>query len=184
MDKGSKPFDMKRCLLGFLGISVVGMLLHNAYAWTKPFLLFALIAPVNESVWEHLKMAYWGVIIWAAIEGLLSRHKIENWVPALAAGTAIFMLTIVVVFYSYTALTGTSVLWVDISTFVVGTFLCRWVSCRIRSLEGSSRLLEVSALIYLVCMAVLFIYFTFHPPGADIFIDHSESRVETIHSFF
>ena len=60
-----------RCLLGFLGITVVGALLHNAYLCTAPFPLFALIATVNESVWEHLKMGYWAVLIYALIESIV-----------------------------------------------------------------------------------------------------------------
>ena len=175
---------MKRCLIGFLGISMVGILLHNAYAWTKPFPLFALIAPVNESVWEHLKMAYWGVIIWTSIEGLLYREKMKNRLPGLAAANTVFIMTIVAVFYSYTAFTGTSVLWVDVSTFITGAFLSRWVFCRIQRYDRMKSQLRIAALTYLGLVALLFVYFTFRPPEASIFIDHSESYLESIHIFF
>lgn len=174
---------MKRCLIGFLGISVVGILLHNAYAWTKPFPLFALIAPVNESVWEHLKMAYWGVLIWAAIEGLFTRKKMKNVFPALVTGTLVFILTILIVFYSYTAFTQTSVLLIDIATFFVGAFFCQWISCRIRNSREMKRPLQNIALAILVGISLLFILFTFYPPEADIFRDHSKSQIETNHRF-
>jgi hypothetical protein len=174
----------KSCLWGFLGIALVGTLLHNAYVLTRPYVFFALIAPVNESVWEHLKMAYWGVLIWTMIEGLTVRKNMKNPFPALAVGIAVFILTIVVVFYSYTAFTHTSVLWVDISTFVAGAWLSRWFICRIWKSPEMKKPAQRIALVFLLTLALVFMMFTFYPPESDIFIDHSESRFKSIHSFF
>lgn len=173
-----------RCLLGFLGITVVGTLLHNAYLWTAPFPLFALIAPVNESVWEHLKMAYWGVLIYALIESSFFKIKSANRLPSLALGSSAMILAIVIVFYSYTSQTGKSVLWVDITTFMASALVAQVISCHLRKSEKMKKVYQLSSLIYLIIMALLFAFLTYYPPEFDIFIDHSASQIELNHSFF
>ena len=64
---------MKRhWLLTALGAILAGAGLH--FLWQAlPNPLFALISPVNESVWEHLKLLYWpmlGAALVLAEEGL------------------------------------------------------------------------------------------------------------------
>ena len=165
-----------RCLLGFLGIIVVGALLHNAYLWTAPFPLFALIAPVNESVWEHLKLGYWAVLIYALIESIVFKINSANRLPSLALGSSAMILTLVIVFYSYTALTGKNVLWVDITTFMAGAIVAQGISCHLRKSEKMRKIYQVSSLIVLIILALLFAFLAYYPPEFDVFIDHSTRR--------
>lgn len=175
MGKVTQSISMKRCLLGFLGITVIGMLLHNAYAWTRPFPLFALIAPVNESVWEHLKMAYWAVLIFGMVQWRIRRHRPVNLAPSLALGSTTLVLFIVIVFYSYTFFSGRSILWADISTFIMGAFFSRWLMCRIQRADELSGTLRMASVFYLAAVALVFILFTYAPPEMEIFTDHSAS---------
>lgn len=46
----------------FLCAAVLGTALHFLYTW-QPVPLFGLFAPVNESVWEHLKLLYWPFLL-------------------------------------------------------------------------------------------------------------------------
>ena len=43
-------------IAGFFFVSVVGTLLHFLFEWRGESRLVALIAPVNESIWEHMKL--------------------------------------------------------------------------------------------------------------------------------
>ena len=58
---------MKRhWLLTALGAILAGAGLH--FLWQAlPNPLFALISPVNESVWEHLKLLYWPMLAAALV---------------------------------------------------------------------------------------------------------------------
>ena len=68
---------MKRlCWMGWIGTVLLGIGLHALYAW-RPIPLLGLFSPVNESVWEHLKLLYWPFL---AVCGLLSPR-----VPSLPA---------------------------------------------------------------------------------------------------
>ena len=48
----------KRYALAFLLTALAGTALHFAYDWCLSPLV-GLFAPVNESVWEHLKLLFW-----------------------------------------------------------------------------------------------------------------------------
>ena len=175
MKRIEQAVSMKPCLFGFIGITLIGMLLHNAYAWTSPFPLFALIAPVNESVWEHLKMAYWAVLIFGMVERWFRKPRPGNLAPSLALGSTFLVLFIVLVFYSYTFFSGRSILWADISTFIVGAFTSQWLMCRIQRADEMSGTVRKASVFFLAALALVFILFTYAPPEMEIFTDHSTS---------
>ena len=47
-----------KLLIFFVVTVLVGAGLHFLYEWS-PNLLFAVLSPVRESVWEHLKLVFW-----------------------------------------------------------------------------------------------------------------------------
>ena len=55
-------------LAGVPFIFCIGALLHFVYEWAGAWWPLALVAAVNESVWEHLKLAFWPSVIYAAVE--------------------------------------------------------------------------------------------------------------------
>lgn len=42
-------------LLGIAVISIIGSLMHFVYDWSGKAIIVGIIAPTNESIWEHLK---------------------------------------------------------------------------------------------------------------------------------
>ncbi len=48
--------------LAWAAAGVLGGIFHFVYVWF-PFPLVGLFFPINESVWEHLKLLYWPVIL-------------------------------------------------------------------------------------------------------------------------
>lgn len=51
-----------------VAVVVGGGVLHFVFAWTGKNRVVAVFAPVNESFWEHLKMAYWPALVVTAIQ--------------------------------------------------------------------------------------------------------------------
>ena len=51
----------KTLLLTYLAASTAGVLLHFLHQWF-PNPIFALISPVRESVWEHVKLLYFPML--------------------------------------------------------------------------------------------------------------------------
>ncbi|WP_193047579.1 DUF6512 family protein [Mycolicibacterium baixiangningiae] len=74
-----------------------GVLLHFTYARSGRNRVVAVFAPVNESLWEHLKMAYWPLVAYTVFELVVAAGPPSGLLAARAAGfvvTAVSMLTL------------------------------------------------------------------------------------------
>ena len=56
-------------LISFLVISIVGTLLHFVYEWSNHNKIVSLFAAVNESTWEHIKIALTPMFLWGLYDG-------------------------------------------------------------------------------------------------------------------
>jgi len=62
-----KKLTLKPWLI-FFGAVALGVVLHFLYNWF-PNPMIALISPVRESIWEHLKILYFPLLLSALILG-------------------------------------------------------------------------------------------------------------------
>lgn len=141
---------MKRhWLLTALGAILAGAGLH--FLWQAlPNPLFALISPVNESVWEHLKLLYWPMLA-AALVLARGPRRIAVWAgffPAIVL-QPVFLLAL---YYGLRAL-GVQGLAVDLTLYVLtmaGGFL---LAARLSRSGPARRLTGVSLLAVMIDQA-------------------------------
>lgn len=158
-------------LLGIVFISVLGSLLHFTFAWLNKFWLIGIFSAVNESTWEHLKLAVVPAILWIILESKVFKLKANNFLFAKVAGTYLIPIFIVVLFYSYTAILGYNFLVFDISTFVVAVIIGQIVSYKIMLCREFSRNFDFIWALSLAVLFLAFVIFTFYPPHNFIFLD-------------
>jgi len=159
-------------LIGAVVISLLGTLLHYVFALLGEWPPAALIAAVNESVWEHLKLAFWPALIYALIEWPFFRKHIRHFWAAKAIGIFAMPVIITSIFYSYTAFTGHHILWVDISSFVLAVFAGQMISCGLLLRQPFTSGIKILTVILWIMMIAAFSLFTFFPPHAPLFYDH------------
>lgn len=158
-------------LTGIVVIVLLGSALHFAFAWSGNWPPAGIFAAVNESVFEHLKLTFWpGVLYSAATWGLLRSHT-KNFAIGKAAGLYAMPLTIVVLFYVYTAFTGTEILFVDILIFVVAVIAGQFASYGILKAAPLPAWLAWLSLALIVILGFCYGYFTFYPPHVPFFMD-------------
>jgi len=158
-------------ITGAVIISLLGSFLHFAFALFGEWPPVALIAAVNESVWEHLKLAFWPALIYALIEWLFFRREAKNFWIAKAFGILTMPIVITPVFYGYKTLIGRNILWVDISLFVFAVFAGQMFSYRLLLCQSFVAEIKILAIILLVLMIAAFSIFTFFPPHYPLFCD-------------
>ena len=56
-------------VIAIIFISVIGTLLHFMYEWSGHNKVVSLFAAVNESTWEHIKIALTPTFIWTLYDG-------------------------------------------------------------------------------------------------------------------
>ena len=158
-------------ILGFIFVSVIGTLCHFLYEWLNYSKIIALFCPVNESVWEHLKLLFFPYLIWTVIEYFLL-HKKENYFSSKIKGVLCGILFIVTFFYTYSGVTGKTSTFIDILYFFIGTAIAFIISYGImRNSKRNSQICEIIAIILFIIVAGAFFLFTFIPPLIPLFED-------------
>jgi hypothetical protein len=168
-----KKTVLKWELLGIIFVFLIGALLHFVFEWSGDNSIVGAIASVNESVWEHFKQGFWPMCLYAAIEFVFLRKYGGSFLTAKAV--AVYALPVItgIIFYTYTAFTGTEILIVDIMTFLVAVIIVQLISYKIWTSTSLPLYANYIALAFIVLLAIILITFTFYPPHLPIFMDHT-----------
>ncbi|MCX6791351.1 MAG: DUF6512 family protein [Candidatus Gribaldobacteria bacterium] len=158
-------------ILGMVFISAVGSLLHFAFEWLNRFWLEGAFAAVNESTWEHLKLAVTATLVWAVLENKVFKLKVPNFLLAKAISAYLMPVLIVLFFYTYKTILGHNLLVIDISIFVLAVIIGQMVSYKIMVLPQVSQKLNIASLTLLIGLFLAFVVFTFYPPHFFLFLD-------------
>lgn len=155
-------------VLGFIFVSVTGTLAHFLYDFSKQNVLVGLISPVNESVWEHMKLVFFPMLLYS----LFIIPKLQNNYPCIKSslflGILIGTFLIPILFYTYTSILGYNKLAFDISVFFISVFIAFFTAYKLTlSCNGnqSSRVITLCVFI----LAIAFFVFTYFPPQIEIF---------------
>lgn len=155
---------------GIVWIVVVGSLLHFTYELSGKSPVIGAFSPVNESLWEHLKLGYFPLLLYSIVEYWFLRGKVNSFFLPKAIGIISMELFIIIVFYSYTLITKKANFLIDISSFILGAIICQLISIRLMKVH-INKVLETIGLILFLLIGYIFVYFTFNPPELEMFLD-------------
>lgn len=158
-------------LVGMVFIIILGSLFHFTFELSGFNPVVGAFSAVNESIWEHLKLGFWPLIIFSAVEYWKIKNKTNNFFLAKATAACTIILIIPVIFYSYTSITCEAILTIDIGSFFVAVVVGQFLSYKLLSFKEQSKTVELISIIVLAVLAVLFIVFTFYPPHLPPFQD-------------
>lgn len=154
-------------MLIFCLAAVLGVVLHYLYGWL-PNPITALISPVRESLWEHLKILFFPLLL-AAL--WFAKGDREALAVRLLSLLAVCGLMLGIGYVYHVVFRGASVAF-DVGLYLVlmavGFVLPRmlWPLGEWPGVGGAAGFLTL-------LLAVLIIWFTFFPPDAILFADLS-----------
>ena len=160
----------KRYIIEFIILAILGSVFHFIFEWSRNNNLVALISPVNESVWEHLKLAVFTTILVLLIEKYFMKIDIKNFYTSLLLRVLIPIVVIPSVFYLYSSILGKEILVVDILTLYFTLILGQIVESILSKKNISKNTEKVSAILVAI-ISVIFFIVTFYPPHMEIFRD-------------
>jgi hypothetical protein len=129
------------------------------------------LSAVNESTWEHLKLAVMPAILWLLLEFFFFKIRSANFWPAKAAALWLTPVLIIVFFYSYAAILGHNLLVFDISIFVLAVIFGQIASYKIMAAKSDFSRFKTTSLVLLIISPTAFVIFTFFPPHNFLFLD-------------
>lgn len=147
---------------------VLGTILHFTYEWSNQNSLIAAFSSVNESTWEHLKLAFFPMLI-STIIGFFIFRKDTNFLCSKAIGIITAISFITIFFYTYTGILGRNIAFIDISSFVIAIILGEYISYN--KINSHFKCNNKIAIIVLAFLLFCFIFFTYNPPKIQLFQD-------------
>ena len=144
--------------LGILWTIVLGTLSHFFYQWSHENMLVGLFSPVNESVWEHLKLLFFPALTYMFIEQKAMGKAMPGLLGKNLLGLFAGLLVMLLLFYGYTAFSGKSILWVDIGIFGVCVLLTFLLPYKLRNRQISKEAEgAVRKILWILLAAFLFV---------------------------
>lgn len=159
-------------IIGAIFTIIAGTIWHFAYDWSGKNAVVASIFAVNESVWEHLKLTFFPILIFAIVEYFfIGKEKKNFWLIKAFSAIAAMIFTIVT-FYLYQLIFAKDILAVDIGIFVFSVFVAYLISYLL-SLDFKYG--TVLGLVIFAVIAIAFVIFTYFPPKLDLFYDFAHN---------
>ena len=157
-------------LMGFAVTSLGGTLLHFLYGWLGEAAWIAPLSGVNESTWEHMKLLFWPMFIFAIVQSFFFKDREDFWCVK-RKGILLGLLLIPILFYTYNGVIESSPDWINIAIFFISAAIAYIYETR-QFNNGTSVCKNPKLAIGLLCaIAVLFVVFTFATPEIGIFKD-------------
>lgn len=157
-----------RCILRYLFVVILGSALHFVYELSGKNFIVGLFAPINESVWEHLKLIFFPMLILTLWDVFRNSRDCISFLPARTTGILLGMTFIVVNFYTITGVLGTNIDWINILIYFLAVAFAFGAEMKLyRTRECPNNTISILILIIFV---ILFAAFTLAPPAIGIFI--------------
>lgn len=157
-------------IIGIVFVIITGSLFHFLYDWSGHNQIVGLFTPVNESIWEHMKLLFFPMLLYSIVMILKFNQPYPHITSALFFGIIAGTLLIPLFYYAYTSILGANYLVLDIGIFILSIVISFWLTYKLtlsHRLESYTFALGISACILLVC----FWLFTYHAPNGAIFQD-------------
>ena len=167
---------MKRTLsfwqiAGFLFTSVLGTFLHFLFDLTGGSLPAALISAVNESIWEHTKLLFYPMVIFAVIQYRFWGKDVPGYWCSKLAGILLGLILIPVLYYSYTGILGQSADWFNVTIFFIAAGAAYYLEYQLFRSKRACPLPGWVCIGLLALISLAFTVLTFLPPHIPFFED-------------
>lgn len=168
----------KYTIIGIIFVLITGTISHYIYEWSGNNPVLGLFFPINESIWEHMKLLFFPMLLYSFYMNKKLKTEYPCVTSSLLFGILFGTLVIPVIYYTYSGILGYHTTVLDIATFAVSVLLAfcfvykLTISCTVADYLEQLKLL-------VVFLAVCFFVFTYYPPDIGIFAD-ATTQIHTL----
>ena len=166
-------------IIGIPIIFLFGSLMHFAYDWSGHSTIVGIFTPVNESIWEHLKLSIYPTFLWWIV-GFFSFNddhiSTYRWFTCCVISVIISPIVITSFYYAYTGALGIHSLFLDIFSLFLGLFIAQYLALHIFNKSKITKIHFYLSMLISVLIITSFTLFTFSPPKLPIFMDSSTNQ--------
>ncbi len=157
-------------------IFVLCFLTHFLYEWL-PCSLTAIFFPVNESIWEHMKMLFTSIILYGIIDYIILNKfhiKYHNFFLNLFF-TAFISIPIYLTIYLPIYYKIGENMFINISLLLIVIIITQVISYYILKMQNCP-LANYVSIILIILSYIVFGYLTYNPPKTELFFDTQKEK--------
>ena len=157
-------------LAGFAVTALGGTLLHFLYEWLEEAPWIAPFSGINESTWEHMKLLFWPMLLFAILQSFFFRDRKDFWCIKMK-GILLGLTLIPLLFYLYNGIIGKSPDWLNIAIFFLSAAMTYIYETRLFHSDKRCARSAKFSIVVLSAIALCFVVFTFATPEIGLFKD-------------
>lgn len=158
-------------ILSVLGIFLLSFLSHFAYK-LFPNIIFSFIFPVNESIWEHMKILFGSILFSGVIQKIIVKVKHLNYKNVCISNViaSISSIPIFLIFYlPIYSLIGEKLL-ITILLMLITIIISQLITISIINMKKNLKL-EKASILFIIIIYLIFTYLTYNPLKYKLFKD-------------
>ncbi len=159
-------------------IPIIGLAatpMHFIYEWSGRLTAVGLLAPVNESIWEHQKLAFIPLLLWWILAFFVIRKKVGvqpfRWFYSAAVSQLVCPLFIISFYYLHTGALGLHSLLLDVTSLFLGVMLGQIGGLHAYRYSKLNRFWMFFIFSMTALLFAAYIAFTLAPPHLPLFMD-------------
>ncbi|MBQ9072795.1 MAG: hypothetical protein IJY25_06525 [Bacilli bacterium] len=159
-----------------IGIFALCFLFHFIYDWL-PCSLTAIFFPVNESIWEHMKLLFSAVVFYGIIDYIiLQKFKIKynNFFTSLFVSALTIIPIYLIMFLPIYHKIGENMA-ITIGIMLVSIIISQVISYYILKAKDFDKL-NIISLILIIISYIVFAFLTYYPIKNELFFDTQEEK--------
>ena len=157
-------------IINVVFLFLLSFLWHFMYDWF-PNTIFALVFPVNESIWEHMKIIYYCLFMGSILEFVLCKKnniKINNFYIEAMVKSILGVIFYLIIFIPLYLWLGES-MFISISLMLITYIFMEYIGYKI--LTGEEMNINILPVIIIVLGCIMFVILTFYPLHNFLFFD-------------
>ena len=168
--------DLKKIkIVSIFGMFILYFLTHFLYNFF-PNTLFSIFFPVNESIWEHMKMMTSSILIWSILEYFLYkkfRVNHNNFILSLFLEVCLSIIIFLIIYLPIYHFTG-SIFILNLIVLFISLYFVNIISYYILALRDLHK--ELLGIVGIILLYIIFGILTYNPPFNYIFFDKMENK--------
>jgi len=162
-------------IIGVFVIFALSFVSHFMYKWL-PNSIFSILFPVNESIWEHMKLLATPVLIFSIFEYIIYRKKnisFNNFLLSYGISIILGIIIYLIIYLPIHYIFGHSLVVAGIILFI--TFIIMQVISYYIMNYREIKYSNIIGLGIIIILYIVFGYLTYNPIEIDLFYDDEKN---------
>lgn len=149
--------------IGILFIIFISLCLHFTYELSSKNPIIGLFSPINETIWENLKLGFFPIIFYSIVENLTIKNHVKNFFTAKAISSIFLNLFTIIILISRNILGKNISSIMGICIFIIGSILAQLISIKILTLDNHYPVINLLSFLFLFIIILMFFVYTVNP---------------------